>query len=57
MSEQLLLFDVVPPTFALRLWRGMSPETRRIVLAILAEMVRRGLTVPAPKREGVRDEA
>lgn len=56
MSEQRLLFAVVPPTFATRLWRRMPPEARREALAVLAEMIRRGLTLPAGEGEEERDE-
>jgi hypothetical protein len=58
MSEQRLLFDVVPPAFATRLWRRMPPETREQVLAILAEMARRGLVGRQEgKGKAVRHEA
>jgi len=57
MSEQHLLFDVVPPAFATRLWRRMSPQIRETTLAILAEMARRNLaSQQEAKAKEARDE-
>jgi hypothetical protein len=56
MSEQRLLFDVVPPTLATRLWRSIPPRARARVLVILAEMVRAGLKQRMEDAREVRDE-
>jgi hypothetical protein len=53
MGDQQFLFDLNQPTWIERIWRLMDPETRRKVIAILAEM---GRTSLVPNRRTARKE-
>jgi hypothetical protein len=53
MGDQQFLFDLNQPTWIERIWKRMDPETRRKVIAILAEM---GRTSLAPNRRTARKE-
>lgn len=53
MGDQQFLFDLKRPTWIERIWERIDPETRRRVIAILAEM---GRTSLVPKQRTVRKE-
>ena len=57
MSKQMLLFEVLEPSWAERLQRRLDAETRHRINAILVEMAQAALQVPAQaQQEGQNDE-
>jgi hypothetical protein len=58
MSEQLQLFPPERPVWINRLWQRIDPNRRQAIVAILAQMARDALAVPATRRtREERDES